>query len=284
MRGVGQSTSAVTIVNALPTGVGCAVGIQRFVLASVDLEVAARAKLECAPHESNTPLIRAAVDAALEHFGRGQRFRTSLELRSDVPVAKGLKSSSAVASAITLAVARALEVTPTHLEVARLAADVTRTVGLSATGAFDDALAGLQPGFLLTDNRTSTVIAEHPTPSSWTTVVYLPPGVHTPSPHWKSRFEAVAEQGRAIVDAARAHQYPEAMERNSALVESVMGYDFAQLRTRMKSAGAVAVGVSGLGPALAALVPRDREAAVVASLPVGVGEHFTAEFAMDGTA
>ncbi|MCI4342641.1 MAG: shikimate kinase [Thermoplasmata archaeon] len=282
MRGVGRSTSAVTIVNALTTGVGCAIGIQRFVTASVDLEVAASPSLDCTPPGSDSALVRAAVDAALGRFGRGQRFHASLDLRSDVPVAKGLKSSSAVASAITIAVARALKASPTPLEVARRTAEVTRGVGLSATGALDDALAGLRSGFVLTDNRNSTLIAEQRAPSSWTTVVYLPPGVHAPSPDWKSRFEAVADQGRPIVDAARAHRYPEAMERNSVLVESVMGYDYTELRTRMRAAGAVAVGVSGLGPALAALVPRDRVAAVAASLPTDVGEHFTAELTTDG--
>ncbi len=65
MRGVGRSTSAVTIVNALTTGVGCAIGIQRFVTASVDLEVAASPSLDCTPPGSDSALVRAAVDAAL---------------------------------------------------------------------------------------------------------------------------------------------------------------------------------------------------------------------------
>jgi shikimate kinase len=282
MRGVGRSSAAITVVNALPTGVGCALGIQRYVLASVDLGPAGAESLTCDPLTSDTPLVRAAVQAALRQFDVGRPQRIALHLRSDVPMAKGLKSSSAVATAVLGGVARALGASPDPIAVARLAAEVSRAVGLSATGAFDDALAGLRGGFVLTDNRRDSVISEARAPDDWTAVVYLPPGVHAPSPEWRSRFETKAVDGESVAELARAGRFPEAMRRNSDLVESVMGYDYATLRARMHAAGAVAAGVSGLGPALAALVPRERQHEVVASLPTAVGEHFTAELAPGG--
>jgi shikimate kinase len=282
VRGLGRSSGAVTVVNALPTGVGCAIGIQRYVTASVDLERSDRSSLKCDPSESSTPLVRAAVATGLEKFGEAVPFRATIRLRSELPVAKGLKSSSAVATSILLSVAGAFRAAPTSSDLAQLAADVNRAVGLSATGAFDDALAGLRSGFVLTDNRRDCLLAVTPAPAAWTAVVYLPPGVHPPSPQWKSRFEVAAEEGQRIVESARAGDFAAAMRRNSDLVESVMGYDFRRLRERMQASGAVAVGVSGLGPALVALVPHDRSSEVLAALPTDVGERFISGLTAEG--
>ena len=77
-----------------------------------------------------------------------------IEIVSDIPVAMGLKSSSAVSSAGLLAVARASGATRPPLEIAKLSAQVSRETGVSATGAFDDALAGLASGVVVTNNYT----------------------------------------------------------------------------------------------------------------------------------
>jgi shikimate kinase len=283
VRGVARSSAAITIVNALPTGLGCALGIRRFVTATVVCRPGADPMLTCDPPGSSTPLVQQSVAHAQLRFGADHAWHTSLHLQSDVPIAMGLKSSSAVATATIRAVARALDAAPSDLEVARLAAEVGRSVGLSATGALDDALAGLRNGFILTDNRRDAVLEEYPAPPEWSALVYLPPGSHAPSPQWKVRFEGEKTEGQAIAEAARAHRYLEAMGRNSELVERVMGYAYSGLRSRLMGAGALAVGVSGLGPALAALVPNGQVAAVSSQLPTGVGEQFVTGLSSEGS-
>jgi shikimate kinase len=267
VHGVSRSSAAVTVVNALPTGVGCAVGIERYVTASVDLEPSAVDRLECVPRRAATRLVRASVREATRRFARGRRFHARVHLRSEVPVAKGLKSSSAVATAIVRAVARAVGREPSPLAVARMAAQVGRSVGVSATGALDDALAGLRPGFVLTDNRHDLLLSAAPVPEAWAAVVYVPLGTHPPSPSLRAQFEARRLEGRLAVDEALARRFPEAMRLNTLLVERLMGYRYAGLRERLVAAGAVTAGVSGLGPALAALVPAHREDEVLAALP-----------------
>ncbi|MCI4372498.1 MAG: shikimate kinase [Thermoplasmata archaeon] len=270
-----RSSAAVTVVNALPTGVGCAIGIQRFVTASAELSPDRSFSVDCTPTEAATPLLTASVRAALVRFGMGDERHASIDLRSEIPIGKGLKSSSAVSTAIIRAVARAGGLNPPALEVARLAAEVGRAVGVSATGALDDALAGLRPGFQITDNREEVLLAEGMPESGWTAVVYVPHGVHPPAPSLRSDFEAAAPEGRRIAEAALAGRYAEAMRLNSELVEHILGYEYAELRSRLTAAGAEGVGVSGLGPALAALVPRDRAAEVLACLPSDSSDRFT---------
>jgi len=281
VRGVSRSSAALTVVNALPTGTGCAIGFGRFVTATADLEPGRTEALDCTPAESATPLVRASVAAALARFGRGEATHTSLQLQSEIPVARGLKSSSAVSTATIRAVARALGGEPNPLVVARIAADVGRSVGVSASGALDDAVASLQSGFVITDNRTDTLIGEGKADPTWTAVVYLPPGQHPPSPSLRERFEAEAFAGQVAVAEAVAGRFLNAMERNTELVERVMGYEYSELRAYLARAGALASSVSGLGPALAALVPSERQAEALSCLP-NIGERFVAPLTTGG--
>ncbi|HTT74167.1 MAG TPA: shikimate kinase [Thermoplasmata archaeon] len=274
MIGTARATAAVTIVNALPTGVGCALGI--------DLGVDARVALRRVPdgaapvvrlsRGADTPIVRETLRLAIDRFADGGPWSAAVELRSEIPPSRGLKSSSAVASALALATARAAGKEPPALEVARLAAGAGRTSGVSATGAMDDALAGLAPGFCLTDNRTDRLLRGEPVPDDWKVALFVPGRRHRPSPEWALAFAAHAVEGARAVDAAREGRWWDAMRLNSELVETTMGYDYADARAALVAQGALGSGVSGLGPALAAIGPADRADAFFGALPHGPGE------------
>ncbi len=284
MHGVGTAFSAITIVNALPTGIGCAIGIELPATAEVDLTVRDRSapfELRIAP-TSRTRLVETAVRTGIARYLPDSSAAAEVRLRSEIPVARGLKSSSAVASAVLLAVADAADQHPTAQEIASLSADVGREAGVSATGAFDDALAGLQPGFVVTDNREKRVLRSEALTDDWEVAVLVPPGTHRPSPEWASQFAREHDAGRRAVDAARSGDWAEAMRRNTELVERVMGYDYAPLRSALHRAGAGAAGVSGLGPALAALAPPHRTDEILARLAREPGEHLRVGFVRNG--
>ena len=260
MRGVGTATAALTVINALPTGVGCALGIGLSATAEVRLRVndaSAPTGLRIAP-ANRTPLVETAVRVAFSRFLPRPPDFAELAVRSEIPVARGLKSSSAVASAIVVAVARAAGVEVPTLEIARLSAEIGRASGVSATGAFDDALAGLRPGFCLTDNREDRLLESADAGIGWEAAVLVPPGSHGLSPVWMPEFAREAPQGARAVDLARHGNYWDAMDVNSELVERVMGYDYATLRAELRSEGALGAGVSGLGPAFVAVAPWGR--------------------------
>jgi shikimate kinase len=275
MRGVGQASAAITVVNALSTGVGCAVGIELYASAELTMELTSPDRGMQIAIESGvrTGMVDTAVRTALARYAPGNGATGILTIRSQIPVAKGLKSSSAVASAVVLAVAAAQGSDPTPVEVARLSAEVGRASGVSATGAFDDALAGLSEGFVVTDNREDRLIRSDAAPSDLEVALWVPPEVHTPSPAWRDAFAREVDAGNQAVEAARSGAWPVAMERNTELVERLMGYDYRSLRARLRKSGAVAAGVSGLGPALAALAPSGRLPEVLAELATEPGDH-----------
>jgi shikimate kinase len=272
MRGVSRASAALTVVNAIPTGIGCAVGVSRYVTVSVDSEAAVETAIECRPAGANTPLVRASVHAGLRRASPGEFRSVQLQLSSGIPVAKGLKSSSAVATATIRAVARSAGIELKLSEVARMAADVGRSVGLSATGGYDDALAGLRPGFVVTDNRTDQLLLARPAEPEWAAVVLVPAGHHPTAPTLRAKFQAVAADGELAAQHAREGRFSEAMRANSELVERVMHYHYAPLRARAAEAGAIAAGVSGLGPAFGVIVPRAQQPAVRTVLQSTPGE------------
>lgn len=274
MRGVGTASGAVTIVNALTTGVGCALAVTLPVRAEIDMRPsetrgANRVQVE---HGSDSQLVRESLAVALSRFAPGECFSGELRVDSQVPAGKGLKSSSAVGGAVLRAVANALRQSRPSEEIARLSADVAQEIGLSATGAYDDCLASLRGGVVLTDNTKRTIIRSPPFTQDLCVALWIPPESHAPSTAWRERFRAEAEAGRTAVEAARAGHWVEAMTFNTELVERVMGYDYAALRSDLVAFGATMCGVTGMGPTLAVLVPAANLERVVSRLPSDRGE------------
>ncbi|MGA8543445.1 MAG: shikimate kinase [Thermoplasmata archaeon] len=290
MKGDAETTAAITIVNALSAGVGSAVGIELRVRAGVELHPeGSRGKWDVQmADEARTPLVIAALTEALRRFAPDSSGHGSLTLRSGIPSARGLKSSSAVSSAIVLAVARATDSTVTPLEVARISAAVSRSAGVSATGALDDALASLTPGLVVTDNRAETLLASYLLPPGLGVALYVPPGTHRRSPDLAGAFGADLTRGRRAADLALKGDWASAMRENTEIVERAIGYDYGALRTKLAQHGAIASGVSGMGPAIASIGPSARLPEMVEALPVDSGNRraiaFSRTVARDGEA
>ncbi len=269
MIGESRTSAAITVANALSTGIGCAAGIELRVAAHVRVERQASdaSPVLDIPGPSRTPVVEESLRAGLSHYFPDGGIRAQLSIDSGIPVARGLKSSSAVSTAVILAVARAAGRQPSALDVGRASAEVGRHVGVSATGALDDALAGLVPGFLLTDNPRGELLQRTAVDPSWGVVLYIPGTPHPPSPNVLSSFAGERSAGELVVAAAREGDWATAMRLNSELVERAMGYEYGEIRARLRAQGAIASGVSGLGPTLAAIAPIDRLPNLLRVLP-----------------
>jgi shikimate kinase len=269
MNGAARTTAAITFVNALPTGIGWAAGIELYAEARVEIGGNASNSepiLEI-PDHSRSPVIEESARTAVAQYFPNGGVRLRLSLASEIPVARGLKSSSAVSTAVLLAVARAAGARPSALEIGRASADIGRRVGVSATGALDDALAGLGSGFVLTDNTRGEVLRRTEVDPGLGVVLYVPPGPHPPSPNLTSAFSQERAAGELVASAARKGDWTTAMRLNSDLVERTMGYAYGELRARLRAHGAIASGVSGLGPTLAAIAPFDQLPELLEALP-----------------
>jgi len=184
-----------------------------------------------------------------------------------------------VSTAILLALARAAGAEPTPIDVGRSAANVGRTAGVSATGALDDALASLGPGFVVTDNPRGVLVRTDPVDPGLGVLLYIPSERHPPSPTVRNAFARETDKGAAAARAAVEGDWVLAMRLNTEVVERAMGYTYEPLRNRLRELGAVASGVSGLGPTLAAVAPRERLAELARGLPTDDAERRMVPFA-----
>lgn len=269
MRGSARTFGAITITNALAAGIGCAAGIAIPVDAEVSIASDGSSdppKLRGSPM-SRGPVVDESLRAALARYYPGRGIVATVSLQSEIPAARGLKSSSAVSTAFIVAVARAAGREPSPVEVGRLAAEIGRRVGVSATGALDDALAGLEPGFVVTDNRQDSILRRREIDPAWGVLLYIPPEPHPPSPGLVSAFSSERDAGQRSARAALDGDWALAMRINTELVERTMHYGYRALRERLEQRGAIASGVSGLGPTLAVIAPTARLPELAELLP-----------------
>lgn len=269
MIGRARTFGAITITNALTAGIGCAAGIALPVDVEVSLTFDGSAdapKIEMPP-ESRTPIVEESLRIALAAYRPPPGAVVRVSLRSEIPVARGLKSSSAVSTAVILALARAAGIEPDLLDIGCRSADAGRRVGVSATGALDDALAGLEPGFVVTDNRRDRVLRRSAINPDWGVLLYIPWGHHPPSPALAAAFSRERAAGEQAAHAALEGDWTRAMRLNTELVERTMGYSYRPLRSKLEQRGAIASGVSGLGPALTVIAPSAHLAELADELP-----------------
>lgn len=110
MRAKAMTYGAITVVNAISIGRGSALGIDLWTHASVDLNDNAgmiNVQIKSDPNESSE-LTCKVVSKVLQRFKVDDRYGAEVEVDSNIPIARGLKSSSAAANAIALATVGAL--------------------------------------------------------------------------------------------------------------------------------------------------------------------------------
>ncbi|MCG7844345.1 MAG: shikimate kinase, partial [Methanomassiliicoccales archaeon] len=157
MKGRGEARGAMTIINAIAAGKGCAIGVDLRTWAEVELSGGngIKAHLEGLEGEP-TRLVELCVSSVLERFSVSKG--AVLRVRSQIPVSRGLKSSSAAANATILATLNALKEDMAPIDILRLNARVSIESGTSVTGALDDAAASLLGGTVFTDNSIGTLL------------------------------------------------------------------------------------------------------------------------------
>ncbi|MEM4782409.1 MAG: shikimate kinase, partial [Halalkalicoccus sp.] len=175
MTGRARAPAAGTILNALANERGAAFAIDLETTATVSLDSSdeVRGEIDGAP-EADTALIERCVELAIEEYGEEKtQAGGTVRTESEVPLAAGLKSSSAAANATVLATADALGVEVDRLDACRLGVRAAREVGVTVTGAFDDASASMLGGVTITDNAEDELLAHETV--EWDVLVWTPP-------------------------------------------------------------------------------------------------------------
>ncbi len=264
---------AATIVNAIALGKGAAFGVDLWTKADVKLtdELGIiRAEIASDPKES-TLLIEKTVSRVLQRFSLEKSFGAKVKTKSNIPIARGLKSSSVAANAVALATTAALGKRLDDLEIVKLGVDAAFDAKVTITGAFDDACASYFGGAVITDNLNREIIKQLPLPEDLTVLFHVPPEKAYTADSNVTRLQSVKPLVEIAYEKALEGKVWEALTLNGLIYASALNLN-TSIAIDALAAGAVAAGLCGKGPAVTAVVPNDEVDSVKAALQRYEGE------------
>ena len=264
---------AATIVNAIALGKGAAFGVDLWTKAEVKLTDdpgVIRSEIASDPSES-TLLIEKTAARVLQMFDLEKSFGVKVKTTSNIPIAKGLKSSSAAANATALAITTALGKKLNALEIINIGVEAAFDAKVTVTGAFDDACASYFGGIVITDNLKRELIKQIPLNEDLKVLFHVPPQKAYTINSDINRLKSVKPLVEIAFEKALEGKVWEALTLNGLIYSSASNFNTA-IAIDAIAAGAVASGLCGKGPAVTAVVPKDKVDSVKAALQKYEGE------------
>jgi shikimate kinase len=264
---------AATIVNAIALGKGAAFGI--------DLWTKAEVKLTDEPHvivaeiisdpKESTFLLEKTVSRTLKQFNLENSFGAKVKTKSNIPIARGLKSSSVAANATALATIAALGKTLDDKEIVKLGVKAAFDANVTLTGAFDDACASYFGDAVITDNVNREIISTLSLPKDLLVLLHVPSQKIYTADTNVERLQAVKPLVEVVFKQVIDGKIWEALTLNGLIYASALNFETTIVIDAL-AAGAVAAGLCGKGPATTTVVPNDKVDAVKAVLQKYEGE------------
>ncbi|MEM3550756.1 MAG: shikimate kinase [Candidatus Bathyarchaeia archaeon] len=257
-RAMAISYGAATIVNAIATGKGSAFGVDLWTKAEVELngKGIVEGEIISDPNEK-TVLIEKTVERILKYFGLKGKYGAKVRTWSNIPIARGLKSSSAAANAIALATVAALSKELDDLTIINLGVDAALEANVSITGAFDDACASYLGGIIITDNFKRKIVKRLSAPEDLKILFYIPKEKAYTINSDVSRMKILASLVKIAYKEALKGDFWNALTLNGLIYSSALGYD-PSIAVDALMAGAKAAGLCGKGPAVTVIVSGEN--------------------------
>ena len=249
---------AATIINAIATGRGAAFGVDLWTRARVR-KTNDVGKIECkilSEPSENTALIKEAVLKVYRHFSVQDKFGAYAETESNIPIAKGLKSSSVAANALVLATTAALGKKLKDSDVLELSVNAAVSAKTTITGAFDDTCASFFGNVVITDNLNRKILQNFDVEENLVVLFHIPPLKSYTYTSNVKRMKLIASHVEVAFKEALLGNYWTALTLNGVLYSAALGYDAGPAIDALE-AGALASGLSGKGPATVAVAHGD---------------------------
>ena len=259
--GEAKAKGAISVVNAVASGRGATLSVDLPTSAKVDVkEERGRWKVFQNGRQVESALAFHTLRRTIRMLGRDPHaYSGSVETASLAPTGVGLKTSSSASVAITLAVLSAFGSRYPDAEVLGCSVSASLTSGVSITGAMDDAASCLLGGVNFVDNSSGRILSRVSLKRSLPVLIRVPGEesrrADVPT-RYVRRFSEVADSIFKIGIEGNAWK---AMTLNGLIFSSIYSYaPSAALRAIER--GALGSGLSGTGPAVAAVFDDERDA------------------------
>ena len=244
---------AISIVNAIATGKGATLGISLKTEATVETSSGNGIIIESRNKTISSRLINKVVQKTVPK-NELQRTKIRINLDSEVPTGYGLKSSSAISSAVALACAKMFRPKWNDVQILISGVNASIETKVSITGAYDDACGCYYGGFAVTDNYKRKLIRSEKGPRNLSAIIFVPKSRKRGNVKNLKNLKSVFEKAWQM---AKNSDYWNAMVLNGLATSTILNSD-PRIITDLMEKGALGASVSGNGPAIAAVTKKEN--------------------------
>ncbi|MGV7225913.1 MAG: shikimate kinase [Nitrosopumilus sp.] len=248
---------AVSLVNAIANQKGATLGIGLKVEAIVEASPGKGISIQSENKSLSSRLINKTVEKIVSKKDLEEN-KISITLDSEIPTGYGLKSSSAISSAIAMACAKIFKPKYTDQQILLAGVDASIESKVSITGAYDDACSCYYGGFNVTDNAKKKRIQFEKGPTNLIAVIFIPKNRKRGNLKKLKMLSSIFENAWEL---ARKTNYWDAMIINGLATASILSSE-PKVITDLIEKGALGASVSGNGPSIAAITKKENETAI----------------------
>ena len=254
---VSKVFGAVSIVNAIATGKGSTLGIDTFVETTLTKKEGNGIHITSENKSISSRLINKLIENMIPKKILDNT-KLELDFKSNIPTGYGLKSSSAISSAVVLSCAKAFGKTMSDDEILKLGAKTSIQTKISITGAYDDACACHFGGFNVTDNSKMRLLHREIAPKELQAIIFLPKSRKRGNLKKLKEFKDAFEKSWQL---AKNSDYWNAAILNGIATSSILNSE-PNLIMKLMEKGALCATISGNGPSIMAITDRKNKSRV----------------------
>ena len=245
---------AISIVNAIANQKGATLGIGLKVEATVEVSQGKGISIFSENKSLSSKLINKTIEKIISKKDL-EKNKVSVTLVSEIPTGYGLKSSSAISSAVALGCAKIFKSKYTDQQVLLAGVEASIETKVSITGAYDDACSCYFGGFNITDNAKRKRVHFEKIPNNLIAVIFIPKNRKRGN---LKKLKILSPVFQKAWELAKNKDYWEAMTINGLATSSLLNSE-SNIIIELIEKGALGASVSGNGPSVAAIVKKENE-------------------------
>ncbi len=254
---------AISIVNAIATGQGSALGISLETCAEVTLTSDNLVEVIINNDKSeNTGLAQECFK--LVKMKTSESCGAKITVNSDIPIGRGLKSSSAAATAIILSCLKAFEITMTEKEILDLSVQASKNSGVTITGALDDTAACFLGGLVVTNNLSNELLSRVIVDDDYSILIHVPDHKSYTKDVDYSGSDEFIHSLDTLISMTLEGNYLSAMSLNGMIYSRILKQSNESAILALKN-NALAAGLSGTGPSVGVICLSENKSSILDS-------------------
>ncbi|HSB84012.1 MAG TPA: shikimate kinase [Nitrosarchaeum sp.] len=245
---------AVSLVNAIANQKGATLGIELEVNAIIETSPGKGINIQSENKSISSRLINKTIEKIISKKDIDEN-KIDVTLESQIPTGYGLKSSSAISTAVALACSKIFKPKLTDKQILLAGVEASIESKVSITGAYDDACSCYYGGFNVTDNFKKNRIVSEKAPTNLIAIIFIPKNRKRGNLKNLKILSAVFENAWEL---AKKTDYWNAMNLNGLATAATLNSD-PKIIIDLLEKGALGASVSGNGPAIAAITKKENE-------------------------